>query len=135
MFSEKERIRNYLKLSIEELRLIAKMSAPITKADDFGLNLNGMTVLRACSMSLQYITENFIQIRNRVTEQFFAPYSQVPWKGVFGMRNFLAHEYADVDSEAIFHTIRMDMPVLLETAELMLRDLESGLLDGYINRK
>ena len=133
MCSAKDRIKTYLKVSIEEIDLIEKMSAEIKSPQDFGQSLTGMTVFRACGMSIQYITENFIKIRNKVTADFFSSYKQVPWKAVFGMRNVIAHEYTDIDDEAVFNTIHNDMPVLKETAEKILADLDAGKLDSYIN--
>lgn len=133
MYSAKDRIKTYLKVSIEEIDLIEKMSAGIKSPQDFGQSLTGMTVFRACGMSIQYITENFIKIRNKVTADFFSSYKQVPWKAVFGMRNVIAHEYTDIDDEAVFNTIHNDMPVLKETAEKILADLDEGKLDRYIN--
>lgn len=133
MCSVKDRIKTYLKVSIEEINLIEKMSAGIKSPQDFGQSITGMTVFRACGMSIQYITENFIKIRNKVTADFFSSYKQVPWKAVFGMRNVIAHEYTDIDDEAVFNTIHNDMPVLKETAEKILVDLDEGKLDRYIN--
>lgn len=133
MCSAKDRIKTYLKVSIEEIDLIEKMSAGIKSPQDFGQSITGMTVFRACGMSIQYITENFIKIRNKVTSDFFSSYKQVPWKAVFGMRNVIAHEYTDIDDEAVFNTIHNDMPVLKETAEKILADLDEGKLDRYIN--
>lgn len=133
MCSAKDRIKTYLKVSIEEINLIEKMSAGIKSSQDFGQSITGMTVFRACGMSIQYITENFIKIRNKVTADFFSSYKQVPWKAVFGMRNVIAHEYTDIDDGAVFNTIHNDMPVLKETAEKILADLDEGKLDRYIN--
>lgn len=133
MCSAKDRIKTYLKVSIEEIDLIEKMSAGIKSPQDFGQSITGMTVFRACGMSIQYITENFIKIRNKVAADFFSSYKQVPWKAVFGMRNVIAHEYTDIDDEAVFNTIHNDMPVLKETAEKILTDLDEGKLDRYIN--
>lgn len=133
MCSAKDRIKTYLKVSIEEINWIEKMSAGIKSPQDFGQSITGMTVFRACGMSIQYVTENFIKIRNKVTADFFSSYKQVPWKAVFGMRNVIAHEYTDIDDEAVFNTIHNDMPVLKETAEKILADLDEGKLDRYIN--
>lgn len=133
MCSAKDRIKTYLRVSIEEIDLIEKMSAGIKSPQDFGQSITGMTVFRACGMSIQYITENFIKIRNKVAADFFSSYKQVPWKAVFGMRNVIAHEYTDIDDEAVFNTIHNDMPVLKETAEKILADLDEGKLDRYIN--
>lgn len=129
---KKNRVAAYIKTAIEEMELAEQMSEPIIEPDDFGKNLSGMTIFRACSMSIQCITENFIKVRNNTKTGFFNKYNTIPWKEVFGMRNFIAHEYANVDEEAIFATLKNDLPVLKEVSKQILLDLQSGLLDKYI---
>jgi uncharacterized protein with HEPN domain len=126
MCSDYNRIKSLLETAIREMKLIIAMSVPIEKPNDFGTDLNGMTIFRACSMSLQYVTETFVKIRNLLGMKVFSDYPSVPWKDVFGMRNFLSHQYVEVDSEGIFSTIKNDIPVLLEVTTTMLGDLESG---------
>ncbi|MBQ3606869.1 MAG: DUF86 domain-containing protein [Bacteroidales bacterium] len=129
---KKIRVAAYIKTAIEEMELAEQMSEPIIEPDDLGKNLSGMTIFRACSMSIQCITENFIKVRNNTKTGFFNKYNTIPWKEVFGMRNFIAHEYANVDEEAIFATLKNDLPVLKEVSKQILLDLQSGLLDKYI---
>lgn len=130
--SKKNRISTYIQTAIEEMELAELMAGPIIEADDFGKNLNGMTIFRACSMSIQCITENFTKVRNSTKAGFFKKYNTIPWNEVFGMRNFIAHEYANVDEEAIFTTIKQDLPQLKEVSKTILKDLQSGLLDEFI---
>ena len=129
---KKIRVAAYIKTAIEEMELAEQMSEPIIEPDDFGKNLSGMTIFRACSMSIQCITENFIKVHNNTKTGFFNKYNTIPWKEVFGMSNFIAHEYANVDEEAIFATLKNDLPVLKEVSKQILLDLQSGLLDKYI---
>lgn len=131
---KKNRIISYIKTAIDEMELAEKMSEPIIEPDDFGKNLNGMTIFRACSMSIQCITENFTKVRNLTKSSFFKKYSTIPWKEVFGMRNFIAHEYANVDEEAIFTTLKTDLPALKQVSKQILQDLENGSLDEYIEK-
>ena len=131
---KKNRIVSYIKTAIDEMELAEKMSEPIIEPDDFGKNLNGMTIFRACSMSIQCITENFTKVRNLTKSSFFKKYSTIPWKEVFGMRNFIAHEYANVDEEAIFTTLKTDLPALKQVSKQILQDLENGSLDEYIEK-
>ena len=119
MLQTEERIATLLDAAIQEMELLAQMSADITSPDDYVSSLYGMTVYRACGMSLQYITENFVKIRNLAGKDFFKPYHGIPWEQVFGMQNFLSHEYGEVDAEGIFNTVKYDIPPLLETAKLM----------------
>ena len=129
---KKKRISTYIQTAIDEMELAEQMAAPIIEADDFGKNLNGMTIFRACSMSIQCVTENFTKVRNCTKSGFFKRYNTVPWNEVFGMRNFIAHEYANVDEEAIFTTLKQDIPHLKEVSKQILDDLQNGLLDYFI---
>ena len=129
---KKKRISTYIQTAIDEMELAEQMAAPIIEADDFGKNLNGMTIFRACSMSIQCVTENFTKVRNCTKSGFFKRYNTVPWNEVFGMRNFIAHEYANVDEEAIFTTLKQDIPHPKEVSKQILDDLQNGLLDYFI---
>ena len=51
-----------------------------------------------------------------------------PWTDVFGMRNFLSHEYGDVDAEGIFNTVKTNIPELLPVAGQILADIQAGKL-------
>ncbi len=123
MFPEKERLIALLEDVIKETDLLFKMSEQIKIPDDFVTDMSGMILFRACSMSLQYITECFVKIKNLCGMDYFKPYSSIPWQSVFGMKNFLSHGYGDVDSEGIFNTIKTDIPALLSVTEKMLSDL------------
>ena len=129
MFPKTDRVQALLKSAIKEMELLNQMSEGVEKSDDFVTSLNGMVLFRACGMSLQYITESFVKIRNLCGADFFKPYSSVPWASVFGMRNFLSHEYDDVDAEGILGTIKNDIPPLLSTTKAILSDLEEGKLN------
>lgn len=129
MFPKKDRVLSLLNAAIKEMRLLMDMTNTIAKPDDYVTNLYGMTVFRASGMSIQYITELFVKMRNLCGMGLFRPYKSIPWPQVFGMRNFLSHEYGDVDAEGIFNTVKKDIPPLLTIAELMLSDLLSGKMD------
>lgn len=132
MFPKKERVETLLKSAIKEMELLHQMSQGVQTADDFVSSLNGMVLFRACGMSLQYITESFIKIRNLCGADFFKAYSSIPWPSVFGMRNFLSHEYDDVDSDGVFGTIKNDIPPLLSVTHNILSDLQADKLSRYL---
>ena len=67
MLPKKDRVISLLQDALKEMDLLQEMSRDINKPDDFVTNLSGLTAFRACGMSLQYITELFVKIRNRVT--------------------------------------------------------------------
>ena len=70
MYPKKDRVISLLENSIDEMDLLGKMSAEILSPDDFVTTLSGITAFRACGMSLQYITEIFVKIRNLCGRQF-----------------------------------------------------------------
>lgn len=124
MLQNSERILSLLDEAIKEMELLSQMSAEINAPDDFLTSLHGMTVYRACGMSLQYITESFVKIRNLGGMDYFRPYKGIPWEQVFGMRNFLSHEYGEVDADGIFNTVKTDMPPLLAMARSMKENID-----------
>ena len=126
MFSKKDRVVSLLQDAQKEMDLLMQMSNDIKAPEDFVANLSGLTAFRACGMSLQYITEIFVKIRNLCGREFFRPYSSIPWNAVFGMRNFLSHEYGDVDAEGFFNTIKTNIPELIPVADQILADVRSG---------
>lgn len=128
MFSKKDRVVSLLQDAQKEMNLLMQMSNDIKAPEDFVANLSGLTAFRACGMSLQYITEIFVKIRNLCGREFFRPYSSIPWDAVFGMRNFLSHEYGDVDAEGFFNTIKTNIPELIPVADQILADIQSGKL-------
>lgn len=83
-------------------------------------------------MSLQYITESFVKIRNLCTKNFFDTYKTIPWTAVFGLRNFLSHEYGDADTLGIFNTVKKNIPDLLAVTQSILADVQTEKLDGYL---
>ena len=133
MLTKKERVLTLLDASLQEMKLLKEMSKDILQPDDFISNTSGMIVFRACGMSLQYITESFVKIRNLCGREFFNPYKAIPWDSVFGMRNFLSHEYGDVDTEGIFNTVKTNIPELLQVTEIIQKDLVNGKLDTVLS--
>ena len=133
MLTKKERVLSLLDTSLQEMKLLKEMSKDILQPDDFVSSTSGMIVFRACGMSLQYITESFVKIRNLCGREFFTPYKGIPWDSVFGMRNFLSHEYGDVDTEGIFNTVKSNIPELLQVTAIIQQDLISGKLDAALS--
>ena len=72
MLTKKERVLSLLDTSLQEMKLLKEMSKDILQPDDFVSSTSGMIVFRACGMSLQYITESFVKIRNLCGREFFS---------------------------------------------------------------
>ena len=60
---------------------------------------------------------------NMLTEEFRSKHSQTPWKQVNGMRNYIVHEYFQVDNNVVWDVITNDLPVLKEQIIKYLKDM------------
>ena len=49
------------------------------------------------------------------------------------MRNFLSHEYGDVDAEGIFNTVKTNIPELLLVTEVIQHDVINGKQDAVLS--
>ena len=53
----------------------------------------------------------------RVSQEVKVANPEVPWLAIIGMRNFMIHEYDNVDLDVIWSTLKRDIPLLLEQIE------------------
>lgn len=59
----------------------------------------------------------FIQISenaSRLSSSIIQNNTEIPWNKIKGMRNRIVHDYDNVFFDAIYKTIKRDLPVLLE---------------------
>ena len=49
-----------------------------------------------------------------LSDEFKSSHSEVQWRNISGMRNFLVHEYFNVDEETIFEVLHTEIPHLKE---------------------
>jgi len=57
---------------------------------------------------IEIIGEATKRLSNEIREK----YADIPWKDIVGMRNKLIHNYFGVDVDAIWDTVKKDIPVL-----------------------
>lgn len=51
----------------------------------------------------------------RLSSAFTQTHKKIPWRKIAGMRDFLIHEYMDVDVEEVWKTANEDIPQLKKT--------------------
>jgi len=111
-------------LQIEEsLNRIQRRFSGIRSPDDFTANDENLDKLDAIAMMLIAVGESFKKIDFETDGQYLEKYPEIDWHGVIGLRNVLAHDYFDIDSEEIFKICRRDIPQLLNTVQRMLREI------------
>ena len=83
-----------------------------TFVDDFMIN-------RTCTMTLVQIGE----LAKRLSEDFKSKHNLVPWRRIGDTRNFIVHEYDDIDWETLWQIIRDNVPELLEFTDEILKKI------------
>ena len=81
----------------------------------------------AVDMSVLQIGE----LTKRLSDDFKARHSEIPWNQVKGMRNVLVHEYEEVDFETAWNILTKRIPELKAQLEKIL-EAEGGLNDSQI---
>jgi uncharacterized protein with HEPN domain len=57
----------------------------------------------------------------RVSPAFREASADIPWRSIIGMRNALIHEYDGVDLFTVWQTIKVDLPIVIERLEQLLK--------------
>lgn len=101
------------KRDIEILKKIIKYCEEIFQTQKyFGNNYdifeNNFIYQNAISMSILQIGE----LSNHLSNNFRETYHIIPWRNIIGIRNFMAHEYGNLDTNIIWSTILKDIPEL-----------------------
>lgn len=77
-----------------------------------GKTKNDLEHDRMLSLAIVQLLEIIGEAANKVTPEFCAKYTQIPWKSVVGMRNRLIHGYFDIDLNIVWKTAVDEIPSL-----------------------
>ncbi len=69
---------------------------------------------RKLALALMKEIEIVGEAASKISKEFQASCSNIPWKKIVGMRNHLTHVYFDVNYKMIWKTVKYDLPPLLE---------------------
>ena len=61
---------------------------------------------------------------NMLTQEFIATHPDTPWKMVRGMRNYIVHEYFQIDSTVVWDVVSNNLPELREQVIRYLTDTD-----------
>ncbi|MYE54015.1 MAG: DUF86 domain-containing protein [Chloroflexi bacterium] len=90
---------------LESAELAATYLQGITK-EDFQ---NGVQLQDAVIRRIEIIGE----AAARLSEATKMSFPTLPWQDMTDMRNFLIHQYGDVDSDIVWDTVKHDLPLLI----------------------
>ncbi|MFT4066554.1 DUF86 domain-containing protein [Paraburkholderia sp.] len=88
--------------------------------DDF---LEDKRTQQAVIMSLIIIGEAATKVMDGYTE-FAQTHPEVPWRGMRGMRNRIAHGYFDINLDVVWDTVQTALPELLRQLPAVSPDVE-----------
>lgn len=113
-------IRDRLEDILDSINLIQEWSNGRTTVDDFMKSSTGVMAFNACVMRFQVIGEHIGKlIKNE--EKPLDAYPNIPWNAIYGMRNIISHEYANIDEDIIVSVINDDLPPLKKAIEELLQ--------------
>lgn len=119
MYSDILGIQDRLEEILESIELIQEWSKGMTELRDFMISPNRVMAFNACVMRLQVIGEHVGKLLKENGE-VLKGYDDIPWNAIYGMRNIISHEYANIDEEIVVSVIHKDLPKLKIVIEELL---------------
>ncbi|MBQ9261722.1 MAG: DUF86 domain-containing protein [Bacteroidaceae bacterium] len=113
-------IHDRLEDILESIKLIEEWSKGRTTVDDFMTSSTGVMAFNACVMRFQVIGEHVGRLL-AYDEHPLDEYHHIPWHAIYGLRNIISHEYANIDEEIIVSVINKDLGPLKSVIEELLR--------------
>lgn len=65
-----------------------------------------------------------------VSQETTSRHPEIPWQGISGFRNALAHEYGEIDYRRLYTVITEGIPALIAALEVILDSIEGGITGG-----
>ena len=112
-----------LELIQASLQEVGKRSEKITEPDDFLTSETGVILMDSICMKLFAVGESIKNLDKITNHELLPQYSEIPWKNVMGVRDFIVHHYFEVDADVIFSICKNDVPVLMSVITRMIEDL------------
>lgn len=115
-----------LELIKNSLLEVEKRSERITEPNDFLISETGVILMDSICMKLSAIGESIKNLDKITNRELLSKYSEIPWKNVMGVRDFIVHHYFEVDADVIFEICKNDVPVLISVINRMIDDLRKA---------
>ena len=107
-----DRLTDYLTQMAEGCRDALAFAEGMTR-EEFHADLRTQ---RAVVMSLMIVGEAAARLVARHPD-FVRAHSDIPWSGIRGMRNRIAHGYFDIDLDIVWQTVQAELPGLVARLE------------------
>lgn len=99
----------YVKKIRQDLSFIVEHMKDV---DQDELNKNEL-LLDSMLFRMIQISEN----ARKLSDEYIAVHSQVPWNALYGLRNRIVHDYGNVILDIVYDTLKSDIPEMLDLME------------------
>ena len=113
-----------LELINSSLQEVERRSEKISDPNDFLVSETGVILMDSICMKLSAIGESIKNLDKITNNELLPKYSEIPWKNVMGVRDFIVHHYFEVDADVIYSICKNDVPVLITVINRMIEDLK-----------
>lgn len=113
-------IHDRLEDILDSINLIQEWSNGRSSVKDFMGTSTGVMAFNACVMRFQVIGEHVGKLL-KSEDQPLDLFPSIPWNAIYGLRNIISHEYANIDEEIIVSVINDDLPPLKNAIEALLK--------------
>ena len=120
MYSQSATIHDRLEEIMESVSLIEQWSGERNTVDDYMTSPTGVMAFNAIVMRLQVIGEHVGKLLQDAQKPLGA-YPNIPWPAIYGLRNIISHEYANIDEEIIVSVVNDDLKALKAAVEDLLQ--------------
>ena len=101
----------------------------ILHIEDFSRNISSAAELKDRTLERAGIERMLTIIgeaAKNVSPQLRRKYPEIPWKATAGMRDKIIHHYFGVDYEAVFETVKQDLPLLKQGVGAILTEISTA---------
>lgn len=113
-------IHDRLEDVLESINLIQEWSDGRNTVNDFMSSSAGVMAFNACVMRLQVIGEHIGKLIKNDSKPLDG-YLNIPWNAIYGLRNIISHEYANIDEDIIVSVINDDLQPLKDAIEQLMQ--------------
>ncbi|MDO8588930.1 MAG: DUF86 domain-containing protein [Armatimonadota bacterium] len=121
--SDTQLLAERLSSVLQALERIPRRFAEIKSPSDFTDTDAGIDRMDAICMILIAVGEELKAIDRKTEGILLSRYSDINWRGIIGVRDFLAHGYFQVNAEQLFGICKDDIPALISTIREMIGEL------------
>lgn len=107
--------------SIRDVQIVEKIVKYCIEVEEtinlFGDSYENMIKISAYKNAIAMCVLQIGELSGHLSEEFKALHNTIPWKQIKAMRNFMAHRYGHLDTEELWNTAKVDIPVLRNYCE------------------